>query len=87
MKDYLIMWPARGERKEWYKRNMECNYDMVWEWNGCFEFSVLLKVFMIKGLKYGKGCKKPPEKKNPNPNPTKTKQDENKADCQENTQP
>lgn len=46
---------------------------------------------MIKGWKvwkYGKGLKKPPEKKSPNPNPTKTKQDENKADCQEkNIQP
>lgn len=62
MKDYLIMWPARGERKEWYKRNMECKYDMVW---------VLLKVFMIKGLKYGKGCKKPPEKKKSKPKPNK----------------
>lgn len=66
---------------------MEGNYDMAWEQNGCFEFSVLLKVFMIKGLKYGKGLKNQQRKKNPNPNPTKTKQEENKADWQEkNTQ-
>lgn len=34
-----------------------------------------------------KAVKSHQRKKNPNPNPTKTKQDENKADCQENTQP
>lgn len=67
--DYVT---CKRQKKE---RNMEGNYDMAWEQNGCFEFSVLLKVFMIKGLKYGKGLKKPTEKKKI---PTQTQQKPNK---------